>query len=212
MALTKEQQAIQDSYNRAKAQYDANLALQKKQAAERLAMQTKQLGSLTAEAKGESIKNASKAYVSAQQGQRVLGSQLTNAGLGQSGYKSLAQMKMANELKQNQSAIGGQLQSTLSGYGRTQEANQLNYNQDIATLNNAYTQNIANLNLDKSQSLDGLTTSTGMNLNDTILAGNTGRLTYAQYKLALDDLKVDAATKSALLQNYLKYQAQRGVQ
>ena len=180
-------------------------------------MQTKQLGALTTEAKETSAQQASKAYVSAQQGQRVLPAQLAQGGLAQSGYRSLAQQKMGENLVKNQQAIGGQLQSTLSGYGRSQEANNLSYTQNVADAQNSYNQNVANLNLDKKQADNKTSTSTssgsaGMTYNDLVLAGNTGRLTYAQYKLALDEMKIDAATKSALLQNYLRYEAARGVQ
>lgn len=209
-------QEIQQAYDRAKAKADAQKALQLKQAAENLALQTKQLGQLKGQAQQSATQQASQAYVSAQQGQRVLPSQLAQGGLAQSGYRSLAQEKMAQDLTKTRQSVSQGLGQTLQGYERNAEADKLNYNQNVASTQNTYNQQIADLNLDKQQAnANGVitgTTPTNMSYQDTVLAGNTGRLTYEQYKEALNNFNIDATTKTALLQNYLKYQATRGVQ
>jgi len=211
-------QEIQQAYDRAKAKADAQKALQLKQAAENLALQTKQLGQLKGQAQQSATQQASQAYVSSQQGQRVLPSQLAQGGLAQSGYRSLAQEKMAQDLTKTRQSVSQGLGQQMAGYERSAEADKLNYNQNVASTNNSYNQQIADLNLDKKQALTPVsnipvsTTPTNMSYQDTILAGNTGRLTYEQYKEALNNFNLDSTTKTALLQNYLKYQATRGVQ
>jgi len=209
-------QEIQQAYDRAKAKADAQKALQLKQAAENLALQTKQLGQLKGQAQQSATQQASQAYVSSQQGQRVLPSQLAQGGLAQSGYRSLAKQKMAEDLTKTRQSVSQGLGQTLQGYERSAEADKLNYNQNVASTQNTYNQQIADLNLDKQQAnANGVitgTTPTNMSYQDTVLAGNTGRLTYEQYKEALNNFNLDATTRTALLQNYLKYQATRGVQ
>lgn len=211
------QEEIIAAYNRAKAQQAAERDLAIKEAAERLALQAKQTGELEAQAKGQAKSQATQTYVKAKQAERTLPSQLSQAGLSMSGYRSLAQQKMAREQTVGQQAIRGNLAQTQAGLARNLEADKLSEAQSRRSTLNRYAQNVANLDLEKKQDLAQQGTTTGtVTAPDTfqtiVNKGYTGAMTYDQFKAELDKYDLDATTRNAYLQNYLYYQAQRGIQ
>jgi L-amino acid N-acyltransferase YncA len=219
MALTKEEQAIIDNYNRAKAQQTAQRDIELKEAAERLALQQAQTAEVEKQAQTASRQTATGTYVAGQQAQRTLPNQLAQRGLSMSGYRSLAQQKMAREQTQAQGGIRSNLANSLAGYARSRQADQLSYDQSRRSTLNQYSQAIANLDLGKKQDLSKLPTSTTTQqqstqdaFTTTVQKAYTGALTYDQFKAELAKYGLDSATVQAYLQNYLYYQATRGVQ
>ena len=195
-------QEIQQAYDRAKAKADAQRALQLKQAAENLALQTKQLGQLKGQAQQSATQQASQAYVSAQQGQRVLPSQLAQGGLSQSGYKSLAQEKMAQDLTKTRQGISQGLGQTLQGYERNAEADKLNYSQNVASTQNTYNQQVADLNLDKQQANTVVNKDT--NLTNILRKANDGLLDRETFRKMLLANGEDSTSIQAYLMAYDK--------
>lgn len=231
MALTKEQQAIEDAYQRAKQRADAQKAIQLQQASENLAMQTRQNTLSREQAQASATQQGQQAYIAGQQAQRVLPSQLAQGGLSQSGYRSLAQQKMAQETTKTGQGVASALAETNRGLGLNLETQQQNYGQNVQSLQNEYNQDIADLRLNRQQRLANLEADTNptaivnaptyigapkvvekaMTYNEVVATGNSGRYTYDQYKQALTKLGVDTTTRTALLQNYLRNQASRNV-
>lgn len=233
---TKEQ--IQESYNRAKARYDAQRANQLRQASENLALQTRQINQLKGNAQESATQQASQAYVSAQQQQRVLPSQLAQSGLGNSGYRSLAQQKMAQDLTKTRQGVETGLAQTVQGYQRSAEADKLNYDQNVRNISSDYSQDIAGLNLNRKQDLENLANReaeavtnvnrvpTGYNQNlggkstppqtidfaEMVRLANQGQFTYEQYKAMLNSSGREKAEINAYLTAYLRAQAQRDLQ
>lgn len=212
MATT--QQEIQDAYNRAKQKLDANKALALKQAAERLALQTQEFGQNKVAQQQAATQTASNAYVSAQQGQRVLGSQLAQGGLGQTGYKSLAQKRMSESLNKNRQSINTSLQGNLQSLQQGQNANLLSNQQNVANVQNDYSQNLADINLNKKESMNRLSEQgkAESDFNSVISAGMNGSYTYNQFKEMLENYDLTQTQKTAYLQGYLNNQNKRYAQ
>ena len=204
MALTKEQQAIEDAYQRAKAKAQAQKDLQLKQAAENLALQTKQIGQLQGQAKQTATQQASQAYVNTQQAKRVLPSQMAQSGLAQTGYKSLAQQKMEQDLTKTRQNVSQGLGQQMAGYQRSAEADKLSYDQNVRSTTNTFNQNIADLNLDKKQALNTQTDTVNSqnNLADLVAKANAGGMDRDAYRKALVAAGVSSADITAYLQIY----------
>lgn len=218
MALTKEEQAINDSFNRAKAQQDAQRRIALKEAAERLALQQRQTGELEAQSKETARQQATQTYVAGQQAGRVLPNQMAQSGLAMSGYRSLAQQKMAREQTVGQQGIRANLGTQMAGYARSRASDQLNYDQNVRSAQNAYNQNIANLQLDRNQALDRLTEQdiqnqqTQQNFNTMLQTAMAGGMNYDQFKLALSQYYTVGSTEyQAYLQRYLQEERNRNL-
>lgn len=218
MALTKEEQAIIDNFNRAKAQQDAQREIALKEAAERLALQQSQTDQLEAQAKQAARQQATQTYVAGQQAGRVLPNQMAQSGLAMSGYRSLAQQKMAREQTVGQQGIRANLGNQMSGYARNREADQLNYAQNVRSTQNAYNQNVANLKLDKQQALDRQTEQVlqqqqvQQNFNVLLQTAMAGGMSYEQFKLALSQYYTVGSTEyQAYLQRYLQAERNRNL-
>lgn len=222
---TKEEQAIIDAYNRAKARQAAERDLSIKEAAERLALQSQQTTELEKQAKGQAKQQATQTYVAGQQASRVLPNQLAQSGLSMSGYRSLAQQKMAREQTVGQQGIRSNLAQTQAGYARNRAADQLSYNQAKRSATSRYTQNIADLDLDKKQDLakagqvsaNPTTPVTPLPQQQTtpdqadpfttmVQSAMLGRLTYDQFKAELAKYNLDEGTRQGYLQAYLRNQ------
>lgn len=222
---TKEEQAIIDAYNRAKARQAAERDLSIKEAAERLALQSQQTTELEKQAKGQARQQATQTYVAGQQASRVLPNQLAQSGLSMSGYRSLAQQKMAREQTIGQQGIRSNLEQTQAGYARNRAADQLSYNQAKRSATSRYTQNIADLELDKKQDLAKAGQVHANPTNPTtplpqqpttpdqadpfgtmVQSAMLGRLTYDQFKAELAKYNLDEGTRQGYLQAYLRNQ------
>lgn len=167
MATFEEQYLrAQEEYNRTKGQLSATRNLD-----------LTNINALSNEAKMSAENLAREAYAGKMQQSRVMGNQMAQSGLGNSGYQSLAQQKLNRGYEKQQSGIKTDLDSSLGALQRQKDSINQNYNQNLANLNANWNNTTTDYNNEKNY-VQGM--------NDTITKAMNGGMTLNQFKIELD--------------------------
>lgn len=135
------------------------------------------VNALSNEAKMNAEKLAREAYAGKMQSSRVMGAQMAQAGLSNTGYQGLAQQKLGRGYKQQQSGIQSDLKSRQDAFQRQKDSINLNYNQNLADINSSWKNTQTDYTNEKKY-VQGM--------NDTITKAMNGGMTLNQFKIELD--------------------------
>jgi hypothetical protein len=155
------------------------------------------INALSSEAKLSAEKMAREAYAGKMQQSRVMGAQMAQSGLANTGYQGLASQKLNRGYQQQQGGIMSDLASRQGALQRQKDSVNLNYNQ-----------NLANINASLKDTQTDYTNETNYVkvMNDTITKAMNGGMTLNQFKIELDkwynDGRIDKSEYDAYILAY----------
>jgi hypothetical protein len=155
------------------------------------------INALSSEAKLSAEKMAREAYAGKMQQSRVMGAQMAQSGLANTGYQGLASQKLNRGYQQQQGGIMSDLASRQGALQRQKDSVNLNYNQNLADINTS---------LKNSQTDYTNETNYVKGMNDTITKAMNGGMTLNQFKIELDkwynDGRIDKSEYDAYILAY----------